>query len=159
VGIDVYKLLEENKDKIKDYDKVRRHLGKKVEFRVKNENEEVDSFYFNPISYELYLEFTAMANTFKEEQSPEAMKASFDFIKKIIMESYPDWPEEVAKQFLADHLDGMMNVLEQLLPATMKDVKDMKTIQRKINAMRNMQNATANNSSPGTPEPSIQPTE
>jgi hypothetical protein len=143
MSVDVYKILEENKDKIKDYEKVRRHLGKKVEFRVTNENQEKDSFYFNPISYEMYLEFSAMANTFKEDDhSPEAMKASFDFMKKIVLESYPDWPEEIAKQFVADHLDGMMTVLEQLLPATMKDVKDMKTMQRKLNQMRNMQNAS-----------------
>jgi hypothetical protein len=129
---EILKQLEEKKDSIKDYEKLKRHLGSKIKVNFKNEEGQEDDFEFIPANYELYSKFMALAPAIEKGVDKEALEASMDLLVTVVKQSYPDWPDEAAKQFVATNFDGMMDVLEKLMPKTKRDVKDLKKIQQQL---------------------------
>ena len=131
--------LERKKGTIKDYEKLMRHLGKKIPVEFENVDGESDIFEFAPITYEIYMKFMGIARVstlIKEgkidEIDEETLSVSFNCFVDVVENSYPSWGRKVCEQFVSNNFDGMMDVMEKIMPQTKKTDKDIKDLQAKL---------------------------
>jgi hypothetical protein len=149
---DPLKILEENKDKLADYEKLKRHLGKKIPHEFGEEGNK-DIFEFRPISYDLYVRFMSLTDALSAFDE-KAVKSLMEVMVELVLESYPGWPKEVAEQFVATNFEEIMNLLEKLMPKGKGDVRDLKKIQQQLKFIKESKQNV-----PGTSEPEKQDTE
>ena len=133
---DVFAILEKNKDAIEDYDKLRRHLGKRIAHKFKNDDGTVDTFYFKPLDYEMYFKFVSYAKNLKSGSlsnlESETLRGLFELLVDVVANSYPSWPRVVCKEFVANNIDEMLNVMDKLMPKAPKRRRDIKKLQRQL---------------------------
>jgi hypothetical protein len=142
-----YEAFEKNRDKIKDYDKLSRHLRRKVKVEITNEEGIKDEFEFYPASFEVYSRFMILAPQLENDKfSEESGKQLLDIMALIVKESYSDWPDDVCKQFVANNFESLMDVMERIMPQSKTDVDKIKKIQKKYNQF------IKNEPQPGTTE-------
>jgi len=129
-------LLEKNKDTIKDYEKLKRHLAKKIEVKLTNDDGEVDIFEFYPATYDIYSRFMTIAPMIDDAEegavSGEFAEKLLEVFVDIVKESYPDWPDEICKQFVGNNMESMMGIIEKIMPETPKDTKRLKKFQKQL---------------------------
>jgi hypothetical protein len=112
---DIYEYLQQNKDSVKDYDKLMRHMGKKVKFLVKNKDGEEDEFEFAPLNYELYLKFTMLGKIMEKFKPEEGDENSLEMLDestlKVLFDTLAD--SEVGRELgvgtLRTILDDLVN--------------------------------------------------
>lgn len=132
--VDYMKILEESKGKISDasYKKLQRHLGKKIAHKFINREGEEDTFEFLPASYDLYVDFMGLSSIMDDEDDAKMMEGAMKLMISVVERSYPDWPEELTKQFIANNFETMMAVIQSIMPKDKGGVKSIKKIQQQL---------------------------
>lgn len=132
-----YDELEKNREKIKDYDKLMRHLRRKVKITLENEEGQKDDFEFYPASFETYAKFMSLATMMEDKKvDPEVGKKMLEVMAFVVKESYPDWPDEVCNQFVANNFSSMFEIMEKIMPEKPSDVERIKRIQKQYNRLK-----------------------
>ena len=119
-----------------DLEKFKRHIGRSVKFKVKNEEGIEDEFELKPFSVEQFTEFLLISEELNKNPNQVMVKELFSLYVSIIKHSYPNIDEELAEQFVINNFVEIVDVLEKLTPAKMSD-EQRKKLQEKIDKMKN----------------------
>ena len=125
-----------NEQAIQDYEKIQRHIGRKIKHAFKNADGTEDTFEFVPASVEIYSKFTALFK-YKDDIdgikiTPESLSILMDILKTVVKSSYPSWPDELCESFITQNLEEMSQVLLKILPTQNIDKNKIITIQNSI---------------------------
>lgn len=160
---DIRTEIERKKGSIKDYEKLRRHLGKKIPVEFENVEGEKDTFEFAPITYEIYMKFmgiakvsTALKEGNVDEIDEETLKSAFSCFVDVVENSYPSWGREVCEQFVSNNFDSMMDVMDRIMPKTKKSATEIKELQARLtNVGRKDGEGEGKETKPDTAKPEV----
>jgi len=96
--------------------KFRRHTGKSVKFKVKNEQGDEDEFELLPMNVEEFAQFIVIAEELNKDTSKSMAKELITLYKDLIKRSYPNLPEDVVDGFLINNFESIMDTLQKLVP-------------------------------------------
>jgi len=118
-------------------EKIRRHTGKPVKFKLRNDDGTEDNFELKPMGTELFTEFMVISETLDDLQKkkiPEKEKQKimieelFGIYKKILIESYPGLGEEEATSFIIANFGVIAETLGKLMPVKVSEEQRQKLI-------------------------------
>jgi len=102
--------MEEN-----SYEKFQRHIGKPFKTQIDNEEFEFKRFNFEQTALFLFLSGKLEKGDIRG-LSKEDIQELLNLLKSVVMNSYPNLTEDIAKEFVANNFMQLMEIIPELLP-------------------------------------------
>lgn len=122
-----------------DYDKFKRHCNIGVDIKLRNQDDEVDTFRLKPLNIKQFVELNYIQQ--KEQDGNLGLDEQLrmmDIFKEIVINSYPDLDDDTAENFALNNMTDIMLIMEQLAPR----IDERKASQ--LNKMKALQEARIN---------------